>query len=314
MPLLRVNDLVAMWHNIDMMNRRRMIIVCCALVAWPMLGGVAGRAEQLKGGVKEEENVGGSAGTPQSALLDQLRQQLNELKQLNARLEKATIGGSESKTVFPGTVSAVDPKFRPRKLFAEADLPAEDTEDGWYKIPYWRAGKFHREKQINHSLSGDTTVTSRVDHVYGMQRDKNGGIWHHTSWPHVTRVETDKYDEYKIINRYEPVEGAPNEFAFKVSTTDIDVNKVTGKIERVSKQEEIHRYTPGPDGTAQGEVEWKGYSASGEPNTTNEQSSVEEVQVEPFRIVNFWRKKDLKASFRKFLLSHGMADLVPEEE
>jgi hypothetical protein len=297
-----------------MMNRRRMIMVYCALVACPLLGGMAGLAAPLKGGVQEQENVGGASGSPQSALLDQLRQQLQELKQLNARLEKATVGGNASKAMFPATVSAVDPKFRPRKLFAEADLPAEDTEDGWYKIPYWRAGKFHREKQINHSLTGDTVVTSRVDHVYGMQQDKSGGIWHHTSWPHITRVETDKYDEYKIINRYEPVECEPNEFAFKVSTTDIDVNKTTGKIERVTKQEEIHKYTPGPNNTALGEVEWRGYSASGEPNTTNEQSSVEETQVEPFRIVNFWRKKDLKASFKKYLLSHGMADLVPDDE
>jgi len=298
----------------DMMQCRPLIIVYCALLAWPTLLGVAALGEQLKGGVKEEETVGNPSGSPQGALLDQLRQQLLELKQLNARLEKATVGGGASKTVFPASVSAVDQKFRPRKLFSEADLPAEDTEDGWYKIPYWRAGKFHREKQINHSLTGDTTVTSRVDHVYGMQQDKSGGIWHHTSWPHVTRVETDKYDEYKIINRYEPVKCEPNEFAFKVSSTDIDVNKTTGKIERVTKQEEIHHYTPGPEGSALGEVEWKGYTASGEPNTTNEHSSVEEMQVEPFRIINSWRKKDLRASFKKYLLSHGMADLVPDDE
>jgi hypothetical protein len=283
-------------------------ILCCALM---FASGAAAIAAPLKGGVEEQGT--GSSGTPQGALLDQLQSQLNELRALNARLEKAAAGGSATTAVFPMKVEAADQKFRPRKLFSAVDLPAEDTEDGWYRIPYWRAGKYHREKQTNHSVTGDVTIVSRVDHVYGMQQDKAGGIWHHRSWPHITRVETDKYDEYKIINKYEPIEGAPNEFAFKVSTTDIDVDKKTGKIAQVSRQEEIHKYTPGENGIAIGDVEWQGYTADGNPNTQVERSSVEEEQVEPFRVINNWRGKDLRESFRKFLMSHGKADLVPDD-
>jgi hypothetical protein len=265
----------------------------------------------LKGGVETQD----ASGSPQDALLDQLRGQLNELKQLNARLEKAATGGTAqtARYAFPTKISAAATKFRPNKLFAEAELPQENTEEGWYKIPYWRAGKFHREKQTDHSITGDVTIISRVDHVYGMQQDKSGQIWHHNSWPHITKVDLAGFTEYKIIERYEPMEGAANEFAVKVSTTDIDVDTKTHRIKRVTKQEEVDRYSPGANHLAVGECEWQGYTADGNPNTQVEHSTVEEEQVEPFRIINSWRDKDLKTSFRTYLESHGMSDLLPEE-
>lgn len=285
---------------------KRSLLACLLLVPAFAVGVVAA---PLQGGVEEQ---GGSAMTPQEALLDQMRQQLQELKQLNARLDRAAAGGAtRNSAAFPAKIGAVDSHFRPNKLFAEADLPRENTEEGWYRIPFWRAGKFHREHQTDHAITGDVTIVSRVDHVYGMQRDRAGGIWHHTSWPHITKVDLDGYSEYKIIERYEPIEGAPNEYAVKVMTTDIDVDSKTHRIKRVTKQIEIDRYTPGPNGVAIGESEWQGYSADGNPNTQIEHSSMEEVQVEPFRVVDRWRDKDLKTSFRAYLESHGQADLIP---
>lgn len=285
---------------------KRSLLACLLLVPAFAAGVVAA---PLQGGVEEQ---GGAAMTPQEALLDEMRQQLQELKQLNARLDRAATGGAtRNSAAFPAKISAVDSHFRPNKLFAEADLPRENTEEGWYRIPHWRAGKFHREHQTDHAITGDVTIVSRVDHVYGMQRDRAGGIWHHTSWPHITKVDLDGYSEYKIIERYEPIEGAPNEYAVKVMTTDIDVDNKTHRIKRVTKQIEIDRYTPGPNGVAIGESEWQGYSADGNPNTQVEHSSMEEVQVEPFRVVDRWRDKDLRTSFRTYLESHGQADLIP---
>jgi hypothetical protein len=289
-----------------MLMNKISLTLCCILAV--SLGSVAS-AEPLKGGVKEE----GSAGSTQNPIIDELQQQLNELRALNARLAKDAEAESGPKSTFPLKVEAVDPKFRTGKLFAEVNLPNEDTEDGWYRIPHWRAGKFHREKQIDHTISGDVETVSRVDHVYGMQTDKSGGIWHYSSWPRITKVETDKYFEYKIIDHYEIIEGKPNEFAARVRSTDIDVSKTTGKIARVTKQEEVSRYTPGPEGSAAGECEWQCYTAQGNPNTTVERTSVEEAQTEPFKRVDFWRKKDLKESFKRYLRSHGKADLIPDE-
>lgn len=213
---------------------------------------------------------------------------------------------------FSSKVEAVEPKFRPNKLFAATNLPEEGVEDGWYLIPAWRAGKFHRESQTDHTLFGDQTIVSRVDHVYGMQRDKNGGIWHHYSWPKITRVELDGYDEYKIVHRYEPVKITPTEFAVKVNSTDIDVDVNTGKIKRVTKQEEFDQYFPLSEGTVRGESKWQGFSMNGGPNTTVERSSLEEVQTEPFRVINTWKGKDLRESFRKFLQSHELSELLPD--
>jgi hypothetical protein len=293
---------------------KRLVVCLSFLIATTISCATLTSAAPLKGGVKvEDEGTTGQPQTPTGALLDKLQAELQELRQLNARLEKAAGGERRPTAVFPMKIDAVDKRLRPNKLFTEADLPHEDTEEGWYRIPEWRAGKFHREKQVDHGLYGDTAIVSRVDHVYGMQRDASGGIWHHRSWPHVTKVEMNGYVEYKIIESYEPIEGAPNEFAFKVSSTDIDVDPKTNKIKRVTKQQEVDRYHPEGD-LAVGECEWQGYTADGNPNTQVERSTVEEVKTEPFRVVNKWKQQDLRSSFIKYLESHGMADLVPQSD
>jgi hypothetical protein len=213
--------------------------------------------------------------------------------------------------VFPAKVSAVDQRFRPHKLFAESELPHENSSETWYRIPAWRAGHYHREQQVDHTITGDVVMVSRVDHVYGMQRDRKGEIWHYSSWPHVTKIDLDGVTEYKIIERYEPIEATNHAYAVKVSSIDIDVDDKTNRIKRVTKQLEVDRYTPGPNGIAYGESEWQGYSADGNPNTQVEHSSMDEMLVEPFKVADKWREKDLRASFREFLEAHGMSELVP---
>jgi hypothetical protein len=290
-----------------MRNRSLLLALSLLCIGCPHVTG-----EPIKGGV-HEESTSCTPQTPQSALLDQLQAQVNELKQLNAKLEKAASGEREPTMVFPAKIDAVDSNIRKGKLFAEADLPQQDTEEGWYRIPYWRAGRYRREKQVDHSITGDVTIVSKVDHVYGMQVDKSDGIWHYSSWPHITKVETGRYYEYKIIDKYEPVDGAPNEFAFRVRSTDIDVNKKTNRIERVTRQEEVDRYTPVTEGSgAVGECEWQSYTSDGNPNSQVTRSSVEEVQTEPFKVANFWNKRNLRESFIRYLQSHGKADLIPD--
>ena len=215
--------------------------------------------------------------------------------------------------VFPATVSAVDPRFRPHKLFADAELPNQDSAEMWYRIPNWRAGHYHREQQVDHTFTGDVVMVSRVDHIYGMQRDRTGAIWHYSSWPHITKIDLDGVTEYKIIERYEPIETTEHAYAVKVSSIDIDVDDKTKRIKRVTKQLEVDRYTPGPNGIAYGESEWQGYTADGNPNTQVEHSSMDEMQVEPFKVADKWRDKDLRSSFRNYLESHGLPDLIPLE-
>lgn len=212
---------------------------------------------------------------------------------------------------FEENVPPVGPELRLHKLFSSVQMPAEDGEDTWYRIPGWRAGSFHREKQIDHTRSGDQISTSRADHVYGMQMDKNGEIWHHMSWPRVTKVSSDDQIQYKIINRYTPVTVNPNEFCVRISSTNVFVDEKTGKIIRTAKQEEIDRYIPIADGLARGYCLIQGYSQHGRPNTLLQKCTVEEERTQPFAVVNKFRGKDLQQSFFNYLKSHDLADLIP---
>ncbi len=213
---------------------------------------------------------------------------------------------------FAETVEPVDKAFQPNKLFAEASLPGEATSDGWYPIPEWRAGKFHRETQTNHSIFGDVTIKSSVDHVYGMQLDKRGGIWHHESWPKVTKVELEDYTEYKIVNSYQPVSVTNGEFVVKTLETDIDVDRKTGKIKQATRQQGYYQYRPCSPDVACAECETLGFSKFGRVNTEKERSSLEETRVEPFRVINSFRGVNLREGFIRYLKSHGLEDLAPD--
>jgi hypothetical protein len=214
---------------------------------------------------------------------------------------------------FSDKVDAVEPGIKPHKLFSSVTMPAEDKDDTWYQIPNWRAGFFHREKQIDHTQFGDREQVSKVDHLYGMQKDKRGGIWHHQSWPKITKLSLeDGHSQYKIINKYELVSKSDNDYCVKISSTNVDVDDKTGKIIRTGKQEEFDRYFPDGTGKARGYCLIKGYSSSGNVNTQIEKCSVEEEQMKPFETLNTFRGKDLRASFKTYLISHDKADLVPD--
>lgn len=215
---------------------------------------------------------------------------------------------------FSDTVPPVSSTLKLHKLFSSLTLPAEDRDDTWYHIPSWRAGMFHREKQIDHTIFGDVESVSKVDHLYGMQVDKKGGIWHHMSWPRITKIALDGYSQYKIIDKYEPVNTSPAEFCIKITSTNIDVDDKTGKITRLARQEEFDRYFPVSGGLARGYCLIKGFSMFGRVNTTIEKVSVEESMTKPFTPLNSFRGTNLRESFIRYLKSHDLGDLAPDEE
>lgn len=247
-------------------------------------------SETLKGGVRQETTVPVSGDILQE----------DESQPLPAGIK------------FSENVEPVGKELRPHKLFSSISLPVEDNVDTWYKIPSWRAGFFHREKQIDHTIFGDVETVSKVDHLYGMQLDKKGGIWHHMSWPRITKLSLDGYCQYKIINRYEPVRLSEREYCVKISSTNIDVDDKSGKIIRLGKQEEFDRYFPGPSGAALGTCLIKRFSMHGRTNSTIEKCSVEESLLKPFSVLNSFRGVDLRASFRRYLETHDMAELLPD--
>ena len=249
------------------------------------------RAETLKGGVQAEHHNDPLSG------------------ELNAENDSAFMPAGLK---FDETVPPITGDLKLHKLFSSATMPVEDKEDTWYKIPRWRAGEFHRDKQIDHTHGGDRESVSKADHVYGMQVDKKGDIWHHMSWPRVTKVALDGYSQYKIINKYEPVSLSDTEYCVKISSTNVDVDDKTGKIIRTAKQEEFDRYFPIARGVARGNCIIQGFSQHGRPNTEVEKCSVEEHLVKPFAVVNTFRGKNLRESFCNFLKSHDMAELIPD--
>jgi len=88
------------------------------------------------------------------------------------------------------TLPPVPPQLRAGVVFNAGNLPANDTSTGWYRIPSWFAGTWHREFETDTLPNGKVqTQLSRVDVQHGHQVDRRKGIWHHHSEPFAQRID-----------------------------------------------------------------------------------------------------------------------------
>lgn len=224
--------------------------------------------------------------------------------------------------------SAIPMGLMPGRRFDPRLLPPEGTEDGWYWIPEWSAGIFHRDFQttlgptVRVGFSTMNLSRTTEDHVTdnepsGWQMDKNGGIWDYFHLPRTERHEGSDFIEYKIIRKYQPIEMSISQCVSRIFAQTIRVNKFNGIIQMVYQQDEINKSRPTALGFRQDSLcYW--FDENGRPGTSlnRKPSDIitgESKRIRPFSPVNVWKGKDMKASFRLFLLSHGKADLVPED-
>ena len=216
----------------------------------------------------------------------------------------------------------------PGRRFDPNLLPAEGTEEGWYWIPDWAAGIFHRDSQTTlgptvrlgfRSINLSRTIEDHVtdNEPSGWQMDRKGGIWQYFHLPQTERHEGADFIEYKVILKHQPVEISNTQFITRTFAQSIRVNKFNGIIVMVYQQDDINKSQPTGLGYRQDSLcHW--FDQYGRPGSVVNKKRTDLITSESKRIrsfapVNVWKGKDMKASFHRFLLSHGKADLVPEE-
>ena len=221
----------------------------------------------------------------------------------------------------------IPPGLMPGRRFDPRLLPPEGTEDGWFWIPNWAAGMFHQDFQttlgpmvrvgfsvLNLSQTTENHVTS--PEPSGWQMDKNGGIWDYYHLPILSRHEGNDFIEYKLVTKSKAIEINNSQMVGRDFCQTIRVNKFTGIIQTVYQQIDISKTRPTPLGTRTDFLTYW-FDEYGRPGTAinRKPSDIitgESKRVSPYAPVNVWKGKDMRASFRLFLLSHGMANLVPE--
>jgi hypothetical protein len=208
----------------------------------------------------------------------------------------------------------VHPSLRAGATFDQANLPAMGTTGGWYWIPSWAAGTWHREVMTYIAPNGAyQTQLSRVNHYWGQQIDIRSEIWQHHNEPYGEREDLPKWTEWKTVVLREPVQLTAMQMQMHFRATTVQVDRKTGKIRRSYQQEEMQILQPEPRGTMYQESWIKFFDEMGKPEG-REHGVAHLTLIQPFQPVAVDPKTgvDLRQDFKIFLASHGYQYLVPE--
>jgi hypothetical protein len=227
-------------------------------------------------------------------------------------------GGVSAETIDGGvnmseTLPPVQPTLRAGADFNAANLPAAGTTAGWYWIPPWSGGTWHREMMtyIGPDGTGQTQL-SRVDHFWGQQADNRQEIWQHHNEPYSEREDLPKWTEWKTVVLQDPVRLTAGEMQMHFRATTVQVNKKNGKINKTYQQEEMQFLRPEGAGKMYEESWMKFFDEMGRP--LGKQHGIAHLTLtQPFQPVQIDPKTglNLHQDFLAFLAANGYQYLIP---
>ena len=283
-------------------------------------GGTSRNLRPLSGYVDANGTDGGEPGTPQDDIpfAPQRPQVTARPHQLQVAMTAPLQGAVEHSASLP----PMEPNLRPGMPFDERYLPPLDTEEGWYWIPRWAAGMWHRDQVTQqgkiaflklHWLATDHVTTPEP---WGWQMDKNGGIWHYWHVPYLEVHDLGQTVDLKLVRHYEAVAMTNEQCVLRLWASTIRVDKLSRQVVFVYQQEEldtIHLLSVGQE-KQDGSDKW--FDADGRPMKAvfrNDGFVANNTLVKQFAPIDNYKGKNMRTSFRAFLVSHGMANLVPDD-
>jgi len=214
---------------------------------------------------------------------------------------------------FQANVAPVPLTLQAGATFQESSLPPQNTGKGWYRIPSWFAGYWHRREMVERNFGyPDRRQISLRDMRRGYQIDHRGDIWHPRNEPFVVRV--DHRDTYDLNDTAEmkPLMVSPGSVVLEISAMGIRVDKATGVIISTTQKREIHTFKPGRNHTIEAESTGMGYDQHGRPLLAKPfQKFYTEYLKAPFKPINNEDGRDYRSDFNDYLESTNQGDLLP---
>lgn len=209
-------------------------------------------------------------------------------------------------------VAPVNPRLLPGQIFDERNLPPLGTTTGWYRIPNWYAGNWHRETQVISGFFGlvKTASKSSRNERRGYQRDALGGVWDYRDEPALDPVDLGSSIDLKFVQVREPIAITGKAVTIRYLATAVLVDKLTRQILRTCQEEDIHTWYPVSASSLRCDASQKFFDVSGLP-LGNQRGYFYEQMIQPYAPVDYFNGKDLKADFKLYLQSHGMANRIP---
>jgi hypothetical protein len=228
-------------------------------------------------------------------------------------------GGVNHSEELPG----LDDALRPGQAFKEEILlnPETPINNSWFLIPSWYAGVRHSEDVLivyrHFFATGQTTTPmqrqlERQDSLSGFQVDRSGGIWDYKHIPAIQHVESDLVNAVLFVKEVTPLKETQDEFVVKYEEISITLDKKKNKILQVTQQEQINSVTCPEPNLLKIDVSVKSFDRDGKPIRL-EKSVVFSKITKPFEHIDSYEGQDLRPLFRDYLISHQLANLVPDD-
>lgn len=190
-------------------------------------------------------------------------------------------------------------------------MPVPDAgREPWLLIPPWLAGTWRaREQTILQAYSYSErrqTVTEplkiAIDRVsrIGVQRDKDGGIWHYTGIPYIRSIETPSYVVTQHMDYIRLLSSSAETYVVQSSGIVTRVDKKSNEVFDVFREVTNTHYFQVSDGIIQVLFDVRDYDVAGAPKYSS-WSGCYEWRIEPFRTINRDERGNLSQAFKDFL-------------
>jgi hypothetical protein len=227
------------------------------------------------------------------------------------------VGGVKHSESLP----ALADDLRPGKAYRDDLLisPGARLQGQWLYVPSWYAGTRHCEEAIilyrQNFVTGETSSpmtrqVNRQDDTVGCQKDRNGGIWDFKEIPLIQHVESDRVNAVLYVKKVTPLFGAEDKIVIRYDEISIELSKRTNKIVSIVQQEQINTITSPSPGVLRADISVKAFDETGTPQRL-EQSVIIEKTTRPYERKDSYHGQDIRPSFKDYLISHGLENLVP---
>lgn len=211
------------------------------------------------------------------------------------------------------------PKFLQAGAIFNEKEAAPIPDNVWYRIPDFAAGHWQcSEKTITSSvnlLTGKGNFDVRTEEFiselhFGFQRDNKGAFWQFQGDPFMGHsIGPNDVVHYSYVQLIEPISCSENRFVRRCILTKVEVND--SQLVLTSQQSElIQSLTPLGQGKLREDTLARSFDATGLPKWQNT-STVVYSMTRPYKEINRKDGKDMKEMFRQYLISHNMANLLP---
>jgi hypothetical protein len=276
------------------------------------LQGSVGQQDQMQGGLQLplQDN-------PQTPLQGSVEAQQ---QQFQSGTKKPMLqGGVEHSYSLP----PVDKTLRSGANFDERAFTNVVPTNLWVAIPPWMAGTWETrtETQLEFAdltfpglgTTNQPRMFTRQDNwIFGMQTDKYGQIWHFINVPSYRKVVLASTIEHRRELSKEFLFVSKNRVMTRYRFLAVIANTETNKIQQVRQQETVMLYKPESQNVLRGFGSVKIFSQEGIPLLVSK-NFTPFYRVQHFAPVPTYHGIDMRKSFRDYLVSHNLADRVPDD-